>query len=256
MKAEALGVASPTGSQPNPPAAGTAPKEAPVEAGKGTATPEKGAGTPEGTGAGAGKPQGQQPGGDKRYDDLMSKWQKAEAAKARAEAERDLYKSRQDPKGEAKPPRYRDANWVPKDYNDLRDAILEAEEQGYGRAKEVLTASERSKMEAEQTLDTFIEEIKLADAEFDEDAFYDFASRHKFPLRDDGDLKAVYSSYREMVEAEKRGEERAKANAGTRNEPVNKPGAGAGTPAKVPYKEIEAAGSVFEAARNAYYKQK
>lgn len=115
----------------------------------------------------------------------------------------DLEGKGNEPKPEEKLPAYHDPNWKPKDYNDLRTAIVQAEEAGETRALKKLEAKESVMKEAQQQLDNFVSGAKSKDKTFDEDAFYKYAAKHKFPLDTIDDLHAVLSAYNESPSPKK-----------------------------------------------------
>src|SRR3990167_2050666 len=95
-------------------------------------------------------------------------------------------------------PPYYDPNWQPKTYAELANAIKMAEDRGETRALQKLQQMESQKTEARQQLDNFISGVKTKDKGFNEDDFYGFATKHKFPISTINDLEAVYSAYSDL----------------------------------------------------------
>ena len=138
--------------------------------------------------------------------------------------------------------------WKPKTVEDIQAAIIEATEFG---KKSVLTELEgrtKAEQQAKQQVDAFITATKSADKEFNDQAFYDYAGEHKFPVNTIDDLKAVYSSFRAIREARKEGAKSAIENKGKRDgTPVHKPGQGAADYKGTPWSEVKKHGSILEA---------
>ena len=78
-----------------------------------------------------------------------------------------------------------------------------------------------------QQVDDFVDEVKKSDPDFDDQDFFKYATKHKFPLKTVGDLQAVLSSYKDFQEAAAKGEERGRKGKDTRSgDRVNKPSGG------------------------------
>jgi len=143
-------------------------------------------------------------------------------------------------------------DWVPEDYNDLRKAIKMAGEWGADTALKRLQEMDNRKEEAKIQIDTFITGIKTKNKEFNEDDFYQFAVKHKFPINTIQDLGAVYSAYSDLHLTVKATEERlrgAKDKRGKDTIAGNKGGTETGF--STSYAKIRQAGSAVDAVRDA-----
>jgi len=99
-------------------------------------------------------------------------------------------------------PSYKKEGWQPKDFSELSKALEEAEERGVQRALSTLEQRQAESLaqsqKVKQEVDDFVAEVKKTDKEFDDKDFFSYATKHKFPLKTTGDLRAVYSSYAEI----------------------------------------------------------
>lgn len=156
-------------------------------------------------------------------------------------------------------PSYKREGWKPKDYTDLASAIAEAEEHGAKRALEMFKQqqeqSQQEQAQAKQQVDDFVAEVKKSDKDFDQQDFFDYATRHKFPVNTIDDLRAVYSAYSELPKAAKEGEERGRKGRESRQDKVNQPGSGGG---KGPdYSDITSrGGNILDNALEAFKRSK
>lgn len=118
-------------------------------------------------------------------------------------------------------PSYKQKDWEPKTMAELAKAIEEAEERGMNRALGTLEQRQAEQTKVKQEVDDFVTKIKNLDKEFDEQDFFSYASKHKFPVKTVEDLSAVYSSYSELQKiAEAGGKPKG------RRDKVNIPGSG------------------------------
>jgi len=148
-------------------------------------------------------------------------------------------------------------DWVPEDYNELRKAIKMAGEWGANTALERLQAKETQMQEAKAQVDNFISGVKAKDKVFNEDDFYKFASKHKFPINTINDLQAVYSAYSDLHSSVKATEERLKAEKDKRDkDTVAGKGGGTGAGFSMSYGKIRQSGSAVDAVRDAFGGQK
>lgn len=150
---------------------------------------------------------------------------------------------------------YEDPNWKPKDFGELAAALKLAEERGataaITRLQEQQKAAEQEVADAKKTVDDFVAGVKTKDKDFDEKDFFDYALRHKFPIKTAEDLQAVYSAYAELPAAAKAGEERGRRGRQARQDNVNQPGGGSGK--GVDYSDINArGGSLLDKALDAF----
>lgn len=140
------------------------------------------------------------------------------------------------------PPALREG-WAPKNVQELQQGIREAAEYGAKIALKTISQQSQAAQEAEQQVQSFVDEVKGADPDFNETEFFAYATKYRFPLNTIQDLRSVYVNYvdrqREIRTAEARG---AKGRE-QRREPVNVPGAGPGTGPKVPFSRISKAAS-------------
>jgi len=154
-------------------------------------------------------------------------------------------------------PAYLKKGWVPKDYTELQDALRDVRESGSKAALKVLQKLESDKVTAKAVVDDFVKEVKTGDKEFDEDDFFEYAQKHKFPISSVESLKSVYSSYKETREASGQGAKRAKEEIIKRKgESISGPkGSGKGG-FSVPIQELRRSGSAVEAVQNVLEKNK
>lgn len=184
------------------------------------------------------------------YDSLLPEFTKKSQRLSELEKNNNNIKSN-DTKQEDLPPFLKE-DWEPKDYNELRQAIKKAGEWGAETALKRLQDMESQKEEAKTQVDNFISGIKSKNKEFNEDDFYTFATKHKFPIKTIDDLEAVYSAYNDLHTSVKATEERLKTEKDKRDKDTiagNKGGSGATS--GVPYAKIRSAGSAFDAVRDA-----
>lgn len=181
------------------------------------------------------------------YDSLLPEFTKKSQRLSELENKTKSNDTKQDD-----PAPYDDPNWQPESYADLAKAIKMAEERGQKRTLEKLQEMESKREEAKNQVDNFIGGIKAKDKTFNEDDFYQFATKHKFPINTIQDLNAVYSAYADLHTTVKATEERLKGEKEKRGKDTvagNKGGTGAGF--STPYAKIRSAGSAVDAVRDA-----
>lgn len=227
--------------------------------------PDDGDITPEEQDAGSDATESQQESEDnteKRINDLMSKWQSEEHQRKTLEEENKELKQKlsknkgDDNQGRTQnddsdlPPYYQEG-WKPKSYDELAQAIKMAEERGHKKALSKLEERQQVQQQAQEQLDSFISEVKDHDDEFNEDAFYDYANKHNFPVNSVKDLRSVYSAYVSNRQAIKKAEQRAKKNKEKRQGTgVGKPGAGKSSSKGASMKDIRGSSSVLDMVKN------
>lgn len=187
------------------------------------------------------------------YDPLLKEFTKK--SQRLSELEKGQTKQPKQP-DEDKPPYY-DKDWAPKTYEELREAIIMAEERGEKRTLKKLQEMETEKQataeEAEKIVDSFVTETKTKDNQFDEKDFFSFVDRHKLPIIDVASLHSAYSVYAEARNAGIKGGTDARRNIQTRGQDnISGPTTGKGKGFSVPWSKIRQAGSVYEAAIDAY----
>ena len=188
----------------------------------------------------------------KRINDLMSMWQKADA---RADKLEQQIKGQEPSQQEE--PSYRKEGWEPQDYGELRKAIITAEERGEKKALEVLEQREQKQQQAKEQIDNFVAETKGTDKEFNETDFFKYTQEHSFKVNTIDELKSVYSAYKEVRNARIQGEQNAAKNIQKRKQDVvSGPKSGEGTPYSVPSDKIRGSGSAYDAVMDAYHKIK
>jgi hypothetical protein len=248
--------AEPAPASPPAPQEGDTPK--PPASGEPTPTPAEGEAAPEADPS------------EKRVNDLMGKWRTEEHQHGETKTELQKYKDRfgdvnaQPSQGQAPPPQqgdtpsYRRDGWEPTTFAELQQALIEAETHGAKKALEGVAGQTTAKDEAKQAVDNFVFEVKTADPEFDEKAFFEYANRNGFPVNTVIDLRAVYRSHVELRNATKSAAQTAKDNKeGRAGDTVNKPGGGS-TPqgSGVPYSKIRNAGSATDLVQDYISSQK
>ena len=183
------------------------------------------------------------------YDNLLPDYTRKSQKLAEIEKAKESTQAPQE-RTELKAP-YHDPKWEPKTMAELREAILKAEEMGEQRAVAQLQAREQALQEANKQVDVWTTEKKGADATFDEDVFFKYVARHKFPVRSLDDLNLAYGVWKESAEAVKTAEQRALANKQQRQGSTPAAPGGAGSGGAVDYKEISNAPSAFSLVRDA-----
>lgn len=182
------------------------------------------------------------------YDALLPDY--TQKSQKLSELEKDKGSKGEPGQDQEQQPAYRDPNWKPKSLEELRQAMIQAEEIGVKKA----TAKAQEREEATETVkkqvDDFVDQVKQDNKEFDENDFFEYATKHKFPLKTIEDLKSVHSSYSSLQEAYKAGEQSGVKNKLIRDKAgVSKPGAG-GQQGSVDFGKIRKAGSAFEAVQD------
>lgn len=267
MKAGDLGVDT-----QSPEGEGTPPEGSPAPEGTEGHHSEEGAGSPDaGTppeGSEAGAEGGEGDKSQERINGLMSKWQTEENAHNETKGKLAQYEKQFGPlEGQSKPfinnqksndsridpndpnlPLVLRDGWAPKDMADLQEGIKQAALYGASigskQALGTIDSQNQTKVDAEKAVDDFVAEVKTVDTEFDDKAFFKYASDHKFPLNNVGDLRAVYSSYITLRRATKDAATDAIKNKEGRQNPSGKPGSGTGDAGtKMPFTKISKAGS-------------
>lgn len=154
-------------------------------------------------------------------------------------------------------PWYLKKGWKPADYDDLQAALKDVRESGNKAAIKTVEQAEANKATAAKQLDDFVAEVKKGDKEFDEDDFFEFAQRHKFPITSLESLRSIYSSYKEVRDAGGEGAEKAKKDLLKRKgETISGPKGGGKGGYHVPMKELRKSGSAVEAVQRALEKNK
>ena len=163
----------------------------------------------------------------KGYDALLPDYTKKSQRLSELEGgDKDKDKTSKPPETLEKAP-YEDPNWQPKSYAELGEALKLAEERGEKRAVAHLQKMQNQASEVKQEVDDFVDNVKKSDADFDEQDFFKYAVKHKFPLNTVSDLEAVLSSYNDFQEAAAKGEERGRKGKDARaDDKVNKPDGG------------------------------
>lgn len=281
MNSQQLGLESPApaGGEPQQTPGSTPQVEGGQTPDAGTAQTPVGQGAPqpsnnEGTAPDAGTPQadGQKPPAEvnqQRVNDLMSKWQSEEAQRVRAEAELKNYQNTYGPlpgqqtgiqqpaptqqqQSQPDQPKALQQGWAPQTMEELQNDLRELYEAGRSSAIAHVDQQAQARQEAQSQVDTFIQEVRQADSEFDEKAFYDYANTHKFPVNSVGDLRSVYSSFVELRRSVANAQSSARQNVEQRNQDtVNVPGSGGNNPSPLGYKRIANASSSMDAVREA-----
>jgi len=118
-------------------------------------------------------------------------------------------------------PSYKREGWEPKTMPELAKAIEEAEERGMSRALGTLEARQAEATKVKQEVDDFVADIKKSDKEFDDQDFFSYAAKHKFPVKTLEDLRAVYSSYDELQKVADNSEEKGRKGKERRRDKVN-----------------------------------
>lgn len=218
--------------------------------------------------AGGGQEDGTHQGKDnseKRINDLMSNWQKEQNRANKAESEREflmgILNKRFGGKGndgeEGDVPEYLKPGWEPKTMEELRQALVHADERAFQRMLKHSQGQEQARDEAKKTVDNFIEQVKSADPDFDEDDFFDYAAEIGFPIQSDQHLRAVYLAYSKGLTARTATADLAKQKKEERKgDKVNKPGSGGQPGPVIPYSVISGAGTFHEAAMEALKRHK
>ena len=164
------------------------------------------------------------------------------------------------PKKDKPPPEepfYLKKGWVPKDYGELQEALRDARESGNKAAIKAVEQAETKKATAAKQIDDFVVEVKEGDKEFDEDDFFEYAQKHKFPINSLDSLRSIYSSYKEVRDAGGEGAKKAKENLLKRKEDtISGPKGGGKGGFHVPMKELRQSGSAVEAVQRALEKSK
>ena len=122
---------------------------------------------------------------------------------------------------------YEDPNWQPKSLSEIGQAIVHAREAGKREVLAELESRETIAKEAKQQVDDFVADVKKSDKDFDEDDFFQYAVKHKFPINTVGDLRAVHSAYSDTQAALVAGEKKGRTGKDARSEDkVNVPKGG------------------------------
>lgn len=159
-----------------------------------------------------------------QYDEILPDYTRK--SQKVAEYEKGKEKGQEQPETLEKAP-YENPEWKPKDMAELGRAIKMAEERGHKRALADLQKMESDRANAKQQVDDFVADIKKTDKDFDEDDFFQYAVKHKFPVDTVKDLEAVYSAYSETQAAAAEGEKRGrKGKAARSKDKVNVPKGG------------------------------
>ncbi len=241
-------------SPPTPQDGGT-PKE-PASDGSTPSTPAEGGEAPK-------------EGPEKRVNDLMGKWRTEEHQHGETKSELQLYKDKfgdinappsqgqvTSPPSQDGKPSFLKEGWEPQTFAELQGALMEAAQWGASEALKGVEGQNTARAEAKEAVDRFVFEVKTADAEFDEKAFFEYANRNGFPVNNVNDLRAVYRSHLELRNATKTAAKDATDNKNERGkDTVNQPGSGS-TPQKggVPYSKIRSAGSAVDLVHDALNK--
>lgn len=214
-------------------------------------SPEEGEGTPPAT---EDTPEAKN---EKRINDLMSKWQGAEARANKLEGRLEAGKGQpQQPAQQAEAPFYHKQGWVPQDYNELQKALVLAEQRGEQKVAEALKQMESKRQAADTQLSRFVDDVKLRDPTFDESDFFDYAKKHDFSIKNVSNLKAIYSSYAEVRGAGARGAQLARKNIKERKaDTVSGAKGGKGSGYSVPLQTLRKSGSAVEAVMDALSKK-
>uniref|UniRef100_A0A6M3IM86 Uncharacterized protein n=1 Tax=viral metagenome TaxID=1070528 RepID=A0A6M3IM86_9ZZZZ len=123
-------------------------------------------------------------------------------------------------------PSYKKEDWNPKTMPELAKAIEEAEERGMNRALGTLEQRQAEATKVKQEVDDFVTDIKRSDKDFDEQDFFSYASKHKFPVKTIDDLRAVHSSYDELQKTAESSKEDGRKGKEGRRDRVNNPAGG------------------------------
>lgn len=251
------------------PAAAPAEKAAPVaEAAKAPA--EAGA-------AAAGKAAEVTPPADPR-DALISKWQgeaegnghRADSAEGRLRAYKEAF-GELPPKGERAAPRPAEGagkvaqpgddvpdalkeGWAPKDMAEFQQGLRDIAQYGAKLAHQGIGEQQAAVAEAEKAVNDFVNEVKTVDKEFDENVFFGYAEKYKFPLNSVQDLHAVYHAFVDFNRGVRDAEARGAKGKEDRKTPVGKPGAGSGDGTHVPFTKISQARSITDLVHDSLHK--
>ena len=154
-------------------------------------------------------------------------------------------------------PFYLKKGWKPKDYDELQDALRDARASGSKEALRIIEKVKTDEEAARGKVDNFISATKQIDKEFDEEDFYEYAQKHRFPLTSIESLKSIYSSYKEKREAGGEAAKKAKENLLKRKEEtIAGPKGGTKGGFHIDMGELRKSGSAVEAIQNALDKNK
>ena len=199
---------------------------------------------------------------DKRINDLMSKWQGEESAHNKTKDELAKANKGGDDKSKADDvdkdtPYFLKQGWKPATYEDLGKALADAAKYGSEAAVNAIKGEAQTKEQIKADVEGLIKEISEADEEFDEDDFFKYAGKIKFPVKTATDLKIVYSAYhtqRQAIKAAgkvgKEGDDKNK-----NDKKINKPGAGDGKTNAIPYSKTKGK-SILEVATESFNRRK
>ena len=214
---------------------------------------------------------------DKRINGLMSEWQKEEHAHGETKSELQRYRetfgdlpgeggkhitkegNKQKSGQGSDDPSVPDAlkpGWAPKDMAELQEGMKQvaayAAQMGAQQVMSKQDSEKKAREEAEKQTNEFISQVKTADPEFDEKAFFAYANKYSFPLRSVSDLRGVYRAYHDHTKAIASAQKQGAGNRDKRSgDGVNKPGSGAGKGSGVPFSKIQGAGSATDLVHDA-----
>ena len=141
----------------------------------------------------------------------MSSFNKEQERANALESELKKIKESSNESGEELPPYAKD-DWNPKTAKDIADAIRIAEFRGEKKVLEKLQEIENEKKEAQEQVDSFVEEVKSQNKECNEKDFFSFAVKHNFPVNSIDDLKAIYSVYKDVGDSKEKIEKKTRDN--------------------------------------------
>lgn len=144
-------------------------------------------------------------------------------------------------------PEFLKPGWQPKSYADLQDALRKSIELGQEKVFAKLQAERDAQSNAEKELEGFISEVKKSDKEFSEKEFFAYAKKHEFPITDIASLKSIYSSYKDVRDAQIKGETNALKNRDKRFSAGVSGPKGGKSEGGLTYKEIQRSSGVADA---------
>ncbi len=150
----------------------------------------------------------------KQYDELLPDYTKKSQRLAELEKTKTSKDGEQD---EENVPIYARKGWAPKTWGELQEALLAASRDGATNALKELEKREAEMTQLQDSVSAFFADIQKSDKDFDEADFSEYVLKHT-EGKDDitvGDLKVLYSVYKDMNAAVRLGEEKAMRRRGT-----------------------------------------
>jgi len=124
-----------------------------------------------------------------KYDELLPEFTKKSQLLA-------IALGNKDPEQEGLPAMLKEG-WKPKTFQELSGDIKDLAEYKEKQGKDATEAQVKKTEDAKKQVDSFVEEIKKKDKDFDDKDFFGYIDRHKITVKTPNDLKSVYSTYSE-----------------------------------------------------------